>query len=135
MDRQKLRNILLVALPLIVVMLTMMPDSAQILRIAEDGVEEIAESCSGFSGALLENGNIGPMITGALCAMIALLSMVFLAKENKKLLRVVTGLSLAALVSSLLPVLMGVMTEIGWRIFALLDVEVALACEILFAFL
>ena len=135
MDRQKLRNLLLILLPVIVVMLTMLPNAAQIQCLAEDGVEEIIENYSGFNSIVLANGNFGPMITGILCAIIAVLCTVSLVMKSKKLFCTAASLSMVALASSLMPLLVGAMTEIGWRIFALLDVEIALVCDILLAFL
>lgn len=131
MNSKKMLRFLIILMPVIVLLLTAMPECALIRELAEDGVEEIWEYASGFSSRCVHNGSVGPMLTAVLSALIAVLAGAYFLRGNRKLCRVLVGISLVATGTSLLPLLAGSMTAINWRIFALMDVETALVCELL----
>lgn len=131
MDSKKMLRFLIVLLPVLVLLMTAMPECALIRAIAEDGVEEILEYYSGFSVQPVHNGCIGPLLTGLISGLILIVAAAYLLRGSKKLCRTLVGMSVVAVITSLIPLLADSMTAINWRIFALLDVEAALACELL----
>lgn len=124
MKKRKILNSLLMILPLIAVLLTNQPNCVMMKFAAPYPEQAHIEYCSGFSMLPVGYGNWGPMLTGIISLVLEILGVLhYHGNDVRKWMR---GISVAAVLLSLVSLIFGSMTFISWCISAALLINTVL---------
>lgn len=127
MKNKKMRNLLLVLLPVLAVGLTAQPDSVMMRFAAPEPEPAYIEYCSGFSMLPVGYGNWGPMLAGIISCVLVVLTLIFCFRSCEKLGNWIFGLAAAgAAILAATALLFGTGTASGWIIVAALAWEAVL---------
>ena len=102
------------------VALAAQPDSFVMYFAAPPGTETFRHYCSYFDLLPVGYANYAPMITGLTATALMCLCFLIWIRENNKLYVAVRNVGVVALVSSLMPLLMGNLTAVSWIITGIL---------------
>ncbi|MBR3974121.1 MAG: hypothetical protein IKJ99_09270 [Oscillospiraceae bacterium] len=124
MKKHKIWNMLLMILPLIAVLLTNQPNCVAMKFAAPHPEQNYIEYCSGFSLLPVGYGNWGPMLTGIVSLALEFLGVLHYHGSNVR--KWMKGISVAAVLLSLVSLIFGSMTAISWCISAVLLINTVL---------
>ena len=125
MKKNKLLDILLAVLPVVAVVLNAMPNALELRFLTDEG-ERIIQYYSGFNLLPVTYMVFGAFLGGASAALVAILGIVGIFRDNTQLRNWMFGISLYGVVMILTCVVMKSMTQLLWIVCALLALEVVL---------
>ena len=124
MNNPTLRKIALPVLPLLTLILECLPIGVAMKFMGDPAVgESIVEYTSYFSLLPVGYGNVFPMLTGAITAVLLIVAVIHLCRPGEKLQKWLDRLDKAALITNIVQVFFGSMTAVGWLVFCLLALE------------
>ena len=119
-----LRKIALPLLPLLALILECLPWGVAMTFMGDPAVgDSFTEYVSYFSLLPVGYGNVFPMLTGVITAVLLILAVIHLCKPGEKLQKWLDRLAKAALITNLAQLFFSSMTAVGWLVFCLLAVE------------
>ena len=128
MNKPMLRKIALPVLPLLTLVLECLPVGVAMSFMGDPAVgDAFTEYVSYFSLLPVGYGNVFPMLTGVITAVLLVVAVIHLCRPGDKLRKWLEQLSKAALITNVLQLIFSSMTAVGWLVFCLLCLEAGLA--------
>lgn len=122
-----LRKIALPLLPLLALILECLPMGVAMNFMGDPAVgDTFTEYVSYFSLLPVGYGNVFPMLTGAVTAVLLIVAVIHLFRPGDKLMKWLGHLAKAALIVNIVQLFFSSMTAIGWLVFCLLSLEAGL---------